>query len=252
MKSLTTIFFFVIGISVAGAQSAAEWIAKGDQLDSQQKTSQALAAYLEAEKISPNDPELLIKVATQYGESMVDAKTSDQERALGEKALAYSQRAVKLAPSLSDAHLAVAVCYGRLLDLVPAKIRVDYSRRVKASTEKALELNPKSDLAWHMLGRWHQAMADVGPLTRGLVKLIYGGLPPSSIEDSVSYFERAVRLNPSRVAHQVELGRSLAMAGKKDAAIAALRRGLSLPSRERDDPETKERGKATLEQLGYS
>jgi tetratricopeptide (TPR) repeat protein len=120
---------------------------------------------------------------------------------------------------------------------------------MKSHAERAIELAPTNDLAWHLLGRWHQAMAEVGPMLRGLVKLAYGGLPAASIEESISCLRKAVSLNPNRVAHQIELGRSLALAGKRDDALAALERGLTLPNRERDDPGTKARGRETLANL---
>lgn len=230
MKIPIALSILLLSTALAAGKSATEWIETGDHFDSWLQTSEALSAYLKAEKISPDDPDLLIRIATQYGESMVDAETEEQEKAAGEKALEYARRALQLAPAKSDAHLAVAVCNARLMDFLPAKTRGECSRRMKEQTEKALELDPRNDLAWHMLGRWHQAMADMGALTKGLVKLIYGGLPPSSIDQSISCFQKAVRPNPDRVAHQIELGRSLAMAGENPRGRSS-RSGAAFPCR---------------------
>lgn len=231
------------------ASAAPVLIARGDALDAQLKTAEALAIYLDAEKLTPDDPDLLIKIAKQYGESMVDLKDDEARLAAGRKALEYARRAQALAPGMAEAHLAVAICYGRLLDLLPAREKVEYSRQVKIHTEKAIELDSRSDYAWHMLGRWHRAVADTGALLKGIVKIVYGGLPDASHEEAAAAFEKAITLNPDRVAHHIELGLTYASMGKSTEARTAINRGLALPSRERDDPDTKTRGREALGNL---
>lgn len=255
MKSsplLVAIAFVLIGLlspARVDAASAAEFVAQGDAFDAEMKTAKALEAYLAAEEAGVDDADLLIKIATQYGESMVDYSDEKRQKAAGEKALAYALRAVEKAPANADAHLAVAICYGRLLDYLPARQKVEYSRAVKVHAEKAVELNPRSDYAWHMLGRWHRAVATTGILLRGIVEIVYGGLPDASLEDSAEAFEKAVSLAPGRVSHRVELGLTYAEMGEEVKARQSIERGLALPDRERDDPDTKERGRDRLDDL---
>ena len=89
---------FTISSISRGAQSASELIAKGDSFDARLKTADALDAYLTAEKLTPDDPDLLIKIAKQYGESMVDLADKDDQLAAGRRALDYAKRALSLAP----------------------------------------------------------------------------------------------------------------------------------------------------------
>ena len=238
----------LLGVATANEQAAA-LIAEGDRLDAQMNSEDALKAYLQAEALNPKDPDLLIKIAKQYGESTVDAREPATKLERSEKALEYSLRAVALDQQHADAHLAVAICYGRLLNQVPARTKVEYSREVKQYTERALALDPKSDYAWHMLGRWHQGAANLGGLTKGIVKLVYGGLPPASLDDSAKYLEKAVALKPDRVSHHIELGRTYASMGRVDDARMAINKGLALGDQERDDPNTKARGRETLQEL---
>jgi tetratricopeptide (TPR) repeat protein len=234
------------------AESAADLIKQGDACDARLETSEALGCYLKAEEILPNDAELQIKIAKQYGESMVDAPSAKEKRALGERALTHAKRALVLAPDLCDSHLAVAICYGRLLDVVGVRTKVEYSRLVKQHGDKAVAIDPGSDYAWHMLGRWHQAVSTTNQVLLGAVKLVYGGLPDSSLEKAAECFAAAERLAPGRVAHPIELGRTFAMQGKSKEAREAIERGMALPNSERDDPDTKARGEATLKKLGPS
>lgn len=245
MKQIIVIACSLITL-VASAASVEQLIAQGDALDAQLKSEEALKVYLQAEPLAKNDASLLIKIAKQYGESMTAIKDEAGKRKAGDNALAYAQRAAKLAPTLCDAHLAVAICYGRLLDLVPARTRVEYSRLVKQEAETAVKLDPKSDYAWHMLGRWHQAVATMDGFTKVIVKLVYGGLPAATLEDAAKCFQKAIELKADRLCHHIELGRTLALSGKKVQARQSLERGLALPNRERDDAETKARGREAL------
>ncbi|MDB6139482.1 MAG: hypothetical protein JWO94_2554 [Verrucomicrobiaceae bacterium] len=249
MKPLALALLFWVPALLALAQSAPDLIADGDRLDSQQKTGAALKVYLQAEKLDASNASLLIKIAKQYGESMTDKHGDEEKRKAGDTALAYSQRAAKLAPKMSDAQLAVAICYGRLLDLVPVRTRVEYSRLVHDFTQKAIDLDPKSDYAWHMLGRWNQAVATMGTFTKGIVSVVYGGLPDASLEKSKECFEKALKIREDRVSHHIELGRTLAFMGRKDDARKQIESGLAMPNKERDDPDTKERGRETLKTL---
>jgi len=239
----------IVELLLCFASAGAEALIKqGDAADRALKTRDALALYQEAEKLAPDDASLLIKLAKQHGELMTELSGSAKKQS-GETALAYAQRALTLAPKMADAQLAVAICYGRLLELVPAKTRVEYSRRVFEHATTASKLDPRSDYAWHMLGRWHQAVATMDGLTRGIVKIVYGGLPSASLEEARMCFERAIQLGPHRLAHHIELGRTLAMLDMREEARKLLEKGLAMPNKERDDPGTKARGKQTLDSL---
>jgi tetratricopeptide (TPR) repeat protein len=249
MRALFVTLFSIVLAHAALAESVASLIAQGDALDAELKSEAALKVYLKAEALMKNDASLLIKIAKQYGESMTAIPDEANKLVAGEQALAYAERALVLAPKMADASLAVAISYGKLLDLVPARKRVEYSRSVKEKADQAIKIDPKSDYAWHMLGRWHQAVSTMGGLTKAVVKIVYGGLPESSLAEAQKCFEMAHKLKPSRLVHVIELGRTLAMRGEKEAARKTIERGLAMPNRERDDAESKLRGKATLEEL---
>jgi tetratricopeptide (TPR) repeat protein len=249
MRTSFVTLFAVVLTGVALGENAASLIAQGDALDAGLKSEAALKMYLKAEALAKGDASLLIKIAKQYGESMTAIPDEATKLVAGESALAYAERALVLAPQMADASLAVAICYGKLLDLVPPRKRVEYSRCVKEMADQAIKLDPKCDYAWHMLGRWHQAVSTMGGLTKTVVKIVYGGLPESSLLEAQKCFEVAMKLRPSRLAHVIELGRTLALRGEKAAARKTIEQGLAMPNRERDDPESKLRGKASLEAL---
>ena len=56
---------------------------------------------------------------------------------------------------------------------------------------KALEIEPESDYAYHVLARFEHTMAHIGGLMRYLIKTIYGAIEPATIERAEEYFRRA-------------------------------------------------------------
>ena len=247
MKAL--IFLALTAASAFAQTDFASWIQKGDQLDAQLKTKEALAAYQEAEKLSPNDAEVLHRIAKKIGESQNDVSSDAEKKALGAKALDYAKRGVAADSKNARAHLALAVCYGRQAPFLDNKTKIAYSKLVKQEVDRSIELNPKDDLAWHVLGAWQYGMANLNPLLRTVAGLIYGTLPSASNEEAAKCFKKALELNPNRIGNHVELGGTYAALGKKSEARAELQKGLSLPNRMRDDPDAKERAREALKKL---
>ena len=228
---------------------AAELILKGDAFDKVFKATEALQYYLPAEKLEPWNVRVLVRIARQYRHLMTDATTREKKLQLGALALDYSRRVALLAPNDSEAQIATAITYGKMLPLQGSKEQVEASSRIKDSADKALRIDPRNDTAWHILGRWHRAVADVGAFKHAFGSLIYGKLPSSTNEAAVACFEKAIAINPNRLMHYVELGRTYAQMGKKDDARRFINKGIAMPDVEKDDPETKQHGRETLKKL---
>jgi tetratricopeptide (TPR) repeat protein len=248
MKSFLTLILALLSISFVHAEFA-QLVKSGDVHDEKFECDEALKFYLPAEKLDPKNVELLVKISRQYALRMSDLPKEADKIASGRKALSYAERAVALAPNECDPHLSVAICLGKLTPLAGAREKIENSRKIKTAAEKAVKLNPKNDFAWHLLGRWHQSLANIGGATRALAGIIYGGLPAASNEEAVKCFQKAMALNPKRLVHVVELGRTYQMMDRDAEAKRFLQAGLAMPNKDKDDPETKIRGQASLKEL---
>ena len=233
----------------AGAESAEELIQQGDVFYDKLQAAEALKFYLPAEKLDSNNVRLLVRIARQYRHLMSDATNASEKKPLGITAVNYAQRAVALAPNDPEPHLALAIGYGKLLPIEETKQQVATLPLIKIAADKAIALNPSNDLAWQVLGRWYLALADVGTLKRAYAQVAYGKLPPAKAEDAVRCFEKAIELNPNRLMHYIELGRTYAQMGRKADARKFINKGLAMPETEKDDPATKEIGRQILKKL---
>lgn len=231
------------------AESADALIRKGDNFDAKLQAAQALKVYLPARKLQPNNVQLLVHIARQYRHLMSDAISREEKLRLGGIAVVYARRAVAVAPDNSDAQLALAISYAKLVPFQSSREQVEASPRIKEAVDKAIRLDPTNDLAWHVLGRWTLALADTSAIKRAMASLIYGKLPSTTFEQAAQCFERAIKLNPNRLMHYIELGRTYAKMGRLAEARRFINKGLAMPDVEKDDPETKRRGQEVLARL---
>ena len=233
----------------ARAQTFDDLVLKGDEASARFQSVDSLKYFLEAEKLDPKSASLMVRIAKQYRHVMSDAVKKEEKVKLGHTAVNYAQRAVALAPSDPETHLALAISYGKLTPYLSNKDQFANSPRLKAAVDRALALDPNNDLAWQVLGRWYLAVADVSGIKRALAKVAYGSMPAATYDDAVRAFDKAIALNPNRLMHHIEIGRTYVQMGRTADAKRSVLKGLSLPNTEKDDPATKERGREILGKL---
>lgn len=224
-------------------------MAKGDAADSKFKASEALESYLPAEKLEPNNVRILLRIARQYRHLMADAKGTNEKLRLGAIALGYGKKAAALAPNDSEAQLSPAITYGKMAVYQGKKEQVAAAPLIKAAVDRAIKLDPRNDNAWHVLGRWHQGLANVSSMKRAVGGVLYGTLPKGSNAESIACFEKAIAINPNRLRHHIEEGLTYAQMGDDANARRCIQKGLAMAKTEKDDTEAKTRGKLALEKL---
>jgi tetratricopeptide (TPR) repeat protein len=189
-------------------------------LDAQEQTDAAIETLIEAEKIGPNNPSVLIKLSQDYSDKIDAAKDRTHKLNFANLSLEYAKRAVREAPENADAHVCLSIAYGKITDFVDNKTKMEYSKVVKSEAEKAVELNPKNDVGWLILARWNFDMATLNPILRGIAQALYGQLPPASKEKAAEYFQKAIASAPQKIIHHAEYARALEEMGRQKEARA--------------------------------
>lgn len=231
------------------AQSAATLMAKGDVCDATFLASDALKCYLPAEKLEPTNIQILVRIARQYRHMMADAATVNEKLRLGGIALAYGKKAALLGPKDSEAQLSPAITYGKMLPYQDKTEQIKATPLIKVAADKAIKLDPRNDSAWHVLGRWHQSLANVSGVKRAFGEILYGKLPTGTNAESITCFEKAIAINPRRLRHYIEEGRTYAQMGDNATARRFIEKGMAMPNVEKDDPEIKLRGREVLAKI---
>lgn len=239
-----------LSATAADTENADALIAKGNEFDKKLQAKEALDEYLPANKLEPDNVNLLCCIARQYRHLMSDTSSRQEKLRLGTLSLEYADRAANLAPKNAEAQLSSAISYGKMLPYMGSKDQVRTSPLIKASVDRTLKLDPNNDTAWHILGRWNRVLANINVVKRVLADALYGQLPVTTNEAAEKCLLKAIEINPNRLIHYIELGRIYAQMGRKEEARKYLQKGLAMPNKEKDDPEMKQIGQQTLQKLG--
>ncbi len=248
-KALVLAFSLFLPCGAMSAATVDELIKEGNVHDQSFRPKDALKSYLPAEKMDPDNVDLLLRIARQYRHEMADTGAVAEKNRYAATALGYAQRAVALAPKNAEAHLSVAICHAKALELYSNKEKMAALRQVKASADKSLSLDSNNDVAWYILGRWHEKVAELSTLKRKVAEIAYGGLPKATNDDAAKCFRKAISINPNRSPYNIDLGITYAAMGNHADARKHIEKGLAMPNSGKDDHETKKRGRDLLATL---
>lgn len=231
------LFFLLIilfSVAISRAQTAEEHLRAGDQYYAQFDDNKALEEYRLAVQLDPNNYEALWKTSRALIDvadalPAKDPTTPAKQRKMYAEAEDFARRAIQANPDDTWGHFFLSASMGKRLLLLGKKEQVQMSRQVKAEIEKAIELDPTNDLAYHALGRWHRRMAEIGGVKRALGGLLYGDIPRGTFEESEKYLKKAIELRPDYSNHYLELGRTYLAMGKKEQAAECFQKCLDSP-----------------------
>jgi tetratricopeptide (TPR) repeat protein len=241
----------VLAAGICAGQDDAEHLRMGDEFYARFDDVRALENYRLALEVDPDNYEALWKAARASIDiaDVLDPKAKDtpgmQTKHFTE-AEAFARKAVKVNPDDTWGHFYLSSAMGKRVLLLGRKEQINASREIKDIVDKALELDPENDLAWHALGRWHRRMAEIGGAKRALGSILYGSIPRGSMEESEQYMKKAVELNPELPIHHLELGRTYAALGKYALAAGSFQQALDLPKITSKDDMVKKEAAAEL------
>lgn len=252
MRLLLALLVLVGGVcfalsAAAGDLSLTNLLKEAELHDQKGETEAALKVYLEADKLAPGNAEILCGLAKQYCDAMHLVKDRAHARDCAAKALACALRSAKADPESAKAHVCVAVCLAKNFPYSDNQTKVDYSRQIKTEAEKAIALDPKFDLSYHMLGRWHCEVANMNIFMRAMVKIAYGGLPRASHEMAIQNFKKAIDLSPNRIIHHLQLAKMYHLTGKEKLMTDELKQCGILSPTDPDDRDAQNIAKKILQ-----
>lgn len=242
---------FVVTAPLSG-QDVALNIARGDSAQTSFNVEAALAHYEAALAIDSTNAEALGKAsrsAADLGESLTDATA---QKTLFRKAERYARQAVQEDSTSAENWFHLARALGRTALSVGVRDRVKYAVEIRRCAQKALAINADHPGALHVLGMWNAEVKRLSGFEKFFAQRFLGGgvLGQANWKDAVSYMERAVAVDPDRIAHRLDLAQIYADTGEKEKARATFESVINATTRtDFNDPLYKKQAEERLKRV---
>ena len=239
MKFFSFAFLFIFSFVNVFAQDYQALIKEADRLEAIPDEKGAFHKFKEALKVQPTSLYALAKcseLCCRVGGREKSTKVRDEYYATAQ---VYAKTALKLYPNSDEANVAMAFSIAKSLMLKSGKDKITAVKDLKSYGDKAVSENPKNFKAWHVLGKWNYEVSNLNAIERTAVKVIYGGLPPASLKNSIMYYEKAKSLAPNFTLNYLELAKAYNKNDEKIKALNQLNYLLAIKNQTEDDPRIK-------------
>lgn len=235
----------------ASAQASAELMAQANAAYDARNVSGALRDY---EKVLASDPrnyEALWR-ASRADVDLGEFDANESERnAYFKTASDRARLAVQVNPNDAEGHFSLARALGREAQTLGPRDRVKFAKDILAQAQECLRLNPTHAGCDHVLGVWNAEVMRLNGITRMIARNFLGGqvFGQASWANAEKYMVEAVKNDPRRVVHRLDLARVYRDEGKTALARTQYQAVLSGETIDYNDPHYKEQAAAELKAL---
>jgi tetratricopeptide (TPR) repeat protein len=251
MSGMKTLFLLLTVLSglVSSAQKEPELMRLAERFETAMNENAAFETYKKVIALNPSNYMALWKLSELCSRVGNRQLTAEKKKEFFINGRRYAEAAIKVNPAGADGYYALAVSMGRLALIQGGKDRINAVKDIRSNAETAIRLNPAHGRAWHVMGKWHYEVSGLNFFEKTGVRLIYGGFPPASIEESIQAYEKARQLEPHFALNFLELAKAYNRSGQKQKAIEQLKKLPSIPNKTADDNRIKNEGAQLLRQL---
>lgn len=246
-----TIFLLMIcGIAMGvKAQSAEELLTQAQQLAKQMKETEALAKYKELLQVSPGHVIAFTQASLICSREGARQKDKAAKQEWFDQARVYAYEALKVEPENPEANYAQAVYYARLAQISGAKEKVAAAKEVKKYADLALKFKPDYGEAYHLIGKWNFDLHNLSSIEKAAAKVLFGGVPPGTMEDAIASYEKCMQLKPSFIINYLDLAIAFKQNNQETQSMEVLNKAMKLRPIFQDDVTYKAECKKMLEEM---
>lgn len=203
-----------------GAQTAKEQIALGDRAYAEHKTQGALDSYIKALSFEAKNYEALWKASRVETDLAELAPKGVLRDSLMQAATVHSAAAIGVNPRDAEGHFCAARVAGRKALTLGTRDRIKYARVVREESLNALKADSLHPGALHVLGMWNAEIMRVNGFARAFARAFLGAdvFSLASWDEAQRLLELAVKVDPTRLVHRLDLAGIYADRGNKARA----------------------------------
>jgi tetratricopeptide (TPR) repeat protein len=199
------VFASVLFVLGALTPSSFATLQRGDQEFASRNYPLARAIYDSALTTSIDSAETLWRLARLYV-CMADVSPEGEQLDLYRRAQSFAERSISSDSMKSEGHTWRAAALGNVAVFEGSKTKVRLCTVIKHELERAIELNPRDDIAFSILGSFYRTLGNVSWFERQLANVFLGELPEGGYVESEHALKLAIALAPRVIRHHFELG----------------------------------------------
>lgn len=248
MRRFFFLILFLFASGVLFSQDIAALLQEADRLEKALNEKGSLQKFQQVVAIQATHMQALNK-CSELCSRIGNRETTQTARFNYYKAAqTYASIALKLEPNNSAANCMMAIALGRVSLEKSGKEKVKAAKEIKKYADLAVKYDAQNAKAWHVIGRWHYEVSNLGFVEKAAVKLLFGGIPKASFKEAVAAFEKAKNILPNFVINYLELAKAYKKNGEKEKAKNAINAMLLLPNTTEDDEGAKTSAKKLLKE----
>ncbi|WP_295117301.1 hypothetical protein [uncultured Chitinophaga sp.] len=246
-KKISSLLILLAVAFSVHAQTVEELQAEAQTLEKQMKEADALAKYRDILKIQPANVPAMVQASLLAVREGYRQKDKAAKQTYYTEAKTLAEQALAADASNAEANFAMAVVLGRIGLISGAKEKVASAKEVKKYADLALKFKPDYPEVYHLLGKWNFELANLSSIEKTAAKVLFGGVPPGTIQDAIANYEKCRKLKPAYVINWYDLAIAYHQDNKDTEAMEILRKMNGLRPIIFDDLQTKAEGKKMLE-----
>ena len=219
------------------------------QLEQKGAYEHALNAYSSINTNFPNNERVLCKMVSLQVEIGELERDKFKKKLVLLDARKLAENTLKTFPNSADAHYMMGLSMAKLTDLVSVKEKMAYVKDIKLHAEKAISLQPNHVLSLYLLGKWHLEICTLNPIEKSAINLFLGGLPPATLFNAITNFEKVKKIDSSLLANYIDLAKSYQLNNQPVEAKNVLKTMYSIHSISKKDSLYKRQAIKLLETL---
>jgi tetratricopeptide (TPR) repeat protein len=249
MRKIMVTVFVLLSVQLF-SQEADVLLKEAENLERSLKEEVALDKYKQVLAADPVNIRALVKSSELS--SAIGARQADKNAKAGYYNLAknYADKAISIDSNSADAYYVRAVVAGKLTEIeTENKKLVADVKDIKTYADKALSINPNHARANYVLGKWNFEVLTLSWAKKAAVKVLFGGMPPATIENAYKHMEKCKAIEPYFVPNYLDLAKVYKYDHKPAQSIEVLNQLVKLPTRTGDDAALKSEGKKLLSEM---
>lgn len=204
----------VVLACLALASPSSDLIAARDRQDraALEKAAREAGAAADRQPDSAQAQFLAAQAQAYLAEVALELRDRSAARSAAEAGIRAAERAIALKPDVSEYHRVLGALCGQVIP-ANALLALKYGKCARSSIERAIELDPKSSMAW---------------LSRGVGNYYLPAAFGGGVELALRDFEKAIELDPKSADAHLWLGIALRKAQRNADARRAFEKSLEL------------------------